>query len=60
MIKLEFKIEDLWVGVYWKYHYCKTDDGDKKFMTDIWICLIPCLPIHIQKLYKVYIPFNNK
>lgn len=37
-IKLEFKKQDAWIGAYW--------DKD-----DIWICLIPCFPIHISKRY---------
>lgn len=38
-VKLEWKIQDFWVGVYW-HHSC--------FDTDIWICLLPCLPLHIS------------
>lgn len=36
-IQLEFKLEDLWVGMYWK----RSEDR-----TDVWVCLLPCLPIH--------------
>jgi hypothetical protein len=37
-IRLEFKVQDLWIGIYWS----TTDSA-----TDIWICLLPTLPIHI-------------
>uniref|UniRef100_A0A6M3LHF4 Uncharacterized protein n=1 Tax=viral metagenome TaxID=1070528 RepID=A0A6M3LHF4_9ZZZZ len=39
-ISLEFKLEDMWVGVFWRYApaYC---------LWHIYICLIPCFPIHI-------------
>lgn len=37
-ISLEFKIEDLWIGAFWR----RSLHG-----LDVWICLIPCLPIHI-------------
>jgi len=42
-IKLEFKIQDMWLGVFWK----KSVE-----QTDIWICLIPTFPIHIIKENK--------
>ena len=35
-IKLKFKKEDAWFGVFW-------DE------LNIWICLIPFFPIHIQR-----------
>ena len=36
---LEFKIHDLWVGAFWK------QDGR---CIDVWLCLVPTLPIHIS------------
>lgn len=49
-IKLEFKIQDFWVGVFWKstwnigYESCS---GPQERVTfDIWLCLVPCVPIH--------------
>jgi len=45
-IKLEFKPQDLWMGVFWK----DTIEGAKvpiKVRWDLWICLIPMVPIHI-------------
>ena len=36
-IKLEFKLQDFWSGVFWK---------NQKDLIDIWICLVPCFPIH--------------
>lgn len=38
--RIEWKLQDLWVGVYWK---------DTPEQLDIWICLIPCLPLHITR-----------
>lgn len=38
-IGIEFKLQDLWVGVYWKRV------GNS---VDAWICLLPCLPIHVS------------
>lgn len=39
-IKLEFKKHDCWLGCYWTMHHRDLH---------IYICLIPCLPIHIIK-----------
>jgi len=37
-IGVEFKLQDMWIGVYWK----RTGS-----YTDVWVCLVPCFPIHI-------------
>ncbi len=39
---IKFKPNDLWVGVYW--HKGK-DFVDRGFL-DIYICLVPCLPLY--------------
>jgi hypothetical protein len=42
-IRLEWKPEDLWVGLYWRY-------GDGRSVScehNIWLCIVPTLPIHI-------------
>ena len=36
-IRLEFKLEDLWVGAFWR-------KKDGRF--DVWVCILPTLPIH--------------
>gem|GEM_PF-6998890 len=41
-IKIEWKQQDMWIGVFWK----------DTFIRDIWICLLPCLPIHIRWIPK--------
>lgn len=64
-IKLEFKKEDLWVGVFWKKTPCflnfKRDNplflNKETVATNIWICLLPCLPIHITIWNKTNIEF---
>lgn len=38
-MRLEYKQEDMWIGVYWR-------DADTSI--DIWLCMLPCLPIHIN------------
>lgn len=38
-ITLELKLADMWVGAFFKR------SGD---VLHVWICLLPCLPIHLQ------------
>lgn len=38
-ISLEWKLQDFWIGAFWKRGY-------EQF--DLWICIIPCLPIHFS------------
>lgn len=38
-IKLEFKLADAWIGAFW---------ARKDNVLHVWICLLPCLPIHVQ------------
>ena len=35
----EWKLEDLWIGAFWK----RTGGS-----VDLWICFVPCLPLHIS------------
>jgi hypothetical protein len=47
-VRLEWKPADLWIGVYWKVkHYVGRPPAAS---LHIWICLLPCLPIHIVKV----------
>ena len=39
--RLEFKLHDMWIGAYWRRSRCGR-------FTDVWLCLVPCLPIHIM------------
>lgn len=40
IVMIEFKLEDLWIGAYWK--------KDISYgMWHSWICLVPCIPLHI-------------
>lgn len=55
--KFEFKLQDFWIGIFWKTTMCKTDEGEKPFATNIWICLIPCFPLHLTIFHKLVIKF---
>lgn len=39
-IRIEWKYQDFWIGAFWKTDRHKLD-------FDLWICLLPCLPIHL-------------
>jgi hypothetical protein len=45
--RLEFKPQDMWVGVFWK------KNGP---LLDVWICLLPMVPIHIRWFFKMRFP----
>jgi hypothetical protein len=38
-VGFEFKLQDLWIGAFWKR------SGN---CVDLWICFLPCLPLHIS------------
>jgi hypothetical protein len=50
-IALEFKLADFWVGLFWQtkpanYH---TIDGRVSAELHVYICLVPCLPVHVVR-----------
>jgi hypothetical protein len=50
-IALEWKLADMWVGLFWQrkpanYHII---DGRVREDLHVWVCLVPCLPIHIVR-----------
>ena len=46
-IKVEFKLQDFWIGGFWKIEE-EFGQGESIAYLHIWICLIPCFPIHIK------------
>lgn len=46
-IRLEVKLQDVWIGLYWKRKRRSGTGWPPDTRTDVWICLVPCLPIHI-------------
>jgi hypothetical protein len=48
--RVEFKLPDFWIGVFWKHTTVPIigrPPGTVNIFTDIWICLLPCLPLHL-------------
>lgn len=48
-VRLEFKLQDMWVGLFWKI----ADTLYLYRLYDFWLCIIPCLPIHINFARRV-------
>lgn len=44
---IEFKREDAWIGVYWR-----TKEHAGFTRQEAWICLLPCLPLHIERCVR--------
>jgi hypothetical protein len=50
-VSIEFEIRDFWVGLFWK--------EDEYYVNHIYICLIPCLPIHIQWVREYIVDIDD-
>ena len=53
-VRIEFKLQDMWVGCYWDTDLVR-DGGTWKWYrhTDVWICLLPMLPLHFKTITPV-------
>lgn len=58
--RFELKWQDLWIGVFWKTTYACTDSGKVPFATDVWICLLPCVPLHLKVFHHFTMPFDSE
>lgn len=47
-ICLEFKPQDLWIGVFWRTTPVLPVRYIPRYSVDIWICLVPMVPLHIS------------
>lgn len=41
--RIEFELRDCWVGLYWDRKI-----EDEVEMVDLYICLVPTLPLHLH------------
>lgn len=44
-LTLEFKFEDCWIGLFWRH---SAEQYVQRL--DLWLCPLPCLPLHIVHL----------
>jgi len=42
-VRFEWTLADLWVGVFWRR---------ERYSLDVWVCLLPCIPLHLQWTWK--------
>lgn len=47
--RIEWKVEDMWIGLYWRVGRwaVEGDPARQVRKIDVWICILPCLPIHL-------------
>jgi hypothetical protein len=62
--RLEWKLADLWIGAFYRtergsrFHW-NPDTGDVSskpdqiLRLDLWICLLPCLPVHARIVRRI-------
>jgi hypothetical protein len=54
--RFEWKLSDMWIGVFWKPGHVTTHAGPVRIWTDVWICVIPCVPFHMTILHDGNLP----
>ena len=48
--RMEWEPRDCWVGVYWRTTQLSYNRLKVGVVLEIWICFLPCLPIHLSFL----------
>lgn len=46
-VAVEWKPQDAWIGCFWKRTEFATFHS-----IDVWICFVPCIPIHIWRHWR--------
>lgn len=44
---LEWKLPDFWIGAFWRNHHDEAYGIRFVYAREIWVCLLPCLPLCI-------------
>jgi hypothetical protein len=49
-IRIEWKLENFWIGALWKVEKDRYNHNEPHEVVhwDLWICILPCLPIHVS------------
>jgi hypothetical protein len=59
LLRFEWKLADMWIGIFWKHTTCSVDNTEKVLSTDIWVCLLPCVPLHVALMWPVTIDITK-
>lgn len=51
ILRLEFQPRDVWFGAYWERRPHVSPEVDERLhgRIDVWVCVIPMLPLHIVR-----------
>lgn len=49
--RLEFKLADMWIGLFYRKSIQIAQYRARRYHLDAWICLLPCVPLHITLTY---------
>lgn len=39
--------QDMWIGLFWRAGKQQLENGHPRQQVDLWICLVPCVPLHL-------------
>lgn len=47
-VRFEFKLEDFWIGAFWKKTTFVNGSQNKTYKRlELWVCFVPCFPLHL-------------
>ena len=47
-IAIEFRPRNLWIGAHWTTKRIDLGRGQSYVEWQLWVCLVPCFPIHVM------------
>lgn len=54
-LRIEFVKQDVWIGVFWRslrnYESTGLNGPGEPQNLDVWVCIVPCFPIHFSRWY---------
>lgn len=59
LARFEFKPQDAWIGAFWRTDSGRLVDGTIVYYRDIWICFVPCFPIHFRLTWRTRTAFTT-
>lgn len=59
LCRFEWRPSSPLLGVFWRHGDIKTDEGLKRLYTDVFIFLIPCVPLRLTFVRNIVIPSDG-